>query len=341
MQDIANAAGVGKATVSLALRNDPRLRMETRRRIQEIARKMEYRPNPTVANLMAQLRASQTPKYQAAIACINASRDKNLLKGVSTFREWTTGCATRATQLGYSLDDFWLFDPELTPQRFIKIFQSRGIRGLMLAAIHEHATLPPQFDDLWTHFACVVVGLRPTRPAMHFACNDQFSTATQGVNELLRLGYKRPGLVLSEEVDGLVDHRFSAGFWIGQSSIHKDNHIPKFPFTKNARMPFKAWFERHKPDSIVCIHEEIKEWLAAMRVRVPQDVGLIHLDRTPNLAEWAGMNQHNDMVGGAAIDLVVGQLHRNECGIPEFPKCVMIESTWVEGKTVKRKKLKY
>ena len=139
-------------------------------------------------------------------------------------------------------------------------------------------------------------------------------------------------------MDGLVDHRFSAGFWVGQTRVAKDQHIPQFPFTRNGRRPFETWYERYKPDSIVCIHEDIKDWLAAIKVRVPQDVGLIHLDRTPDLTDWAGMNQHNDMVGAAAIDLVVGQLHRNECGIPEFPKCVMIESSWVSGKTVKRKK---
>ena len=53
MQDIAKAAGVGKATVSLALRNDPRLRPQTCRRIQKIARQMGYRTNATIASLMA------------------------------------------------------------------------------------------------------------------------------------------------------------------------------------------------------------------------------------------------------------------------------------------------
>lgn len=338
MQQIADAAGVGKATVSLALRNDPRLRAETRKRIQEIARKMKYRPNPTVANLMAQLRASQTPKYQAAVACINAARDRNILRTVGTFRQWMKGCEARAAQLGYSLDEFWLYDPEVTPERLAKILHSRAIRGLIIAAIHERTSLPPEFDELWAQFACVVVGIRPIRPALHFASNDQFSTAEQSVEHLIELGYKRPGLALSNEVDELVDHRFSAGYWIGQNLLPKAERIPPFAFTRNGRRSFETWMERCKPDSIVCIHEDIRTWLADMGLRAPKDIGLVHLDLTPGLDGWSGMDQHNDMVGAAALDMLIGQLHRNESGIPDFPKCLMIESSWVRGKTVLAKK---
>ncbi|MCX7869398.1 MAG: LacI family DNA-binding transcriptional regulator, partial [Terrimicrobiaceae bacterium] len=72
MSEIARAAGVGKATVSLALRDDPRLRPETRARIQRVARELGYQRNAVVANLMAQLRASRDPKFQATLALLNA-----------------------------------------------------------------------------------------------------------------------------------------------------------------------------------------------------------------------------------------------------------------------------
>src|SRR5471030_853903 len=97
MQEIAERAGVGKATVSLALRNDPRLRPETRRRIQKLAAKMGYKTNATVANLMAQLRASRTPKYQATLGVLNVSSDSKTLGGLATFRDWMNGSTSRAT----------------------------------------------------------------------------------------------------------------------------------------------------------------------------------------------------------------------------------------------------
>jgi hypothetical protein len=119
LQDIARLAGVGKATVSLALRDDPRLRPETRERIQKIANEIGYRANATVSALMAQLRASHTPRYQATLGLVNASSDRDTLKNFCTFRDCVTGCVQRAWQLGYGLDDFWLREPGIPPRRLV------------------------------------------------------------------------------------------------------------------------------------------------------------------------------------------------------------------------------
>ena len=48
LQDIAKRAGVGKATVSLALRNDPKISAATRERVRAIAEELKYRPDPAL-----------------------------------------------------------------------------------------------------------------------------------------------------------------------------------------------------------------------------------------------------------------------------------------------------
>ena len=50
-RDIADLAGVSQATVSRALRNSPLVRKETRDRIQEIARELNYFVNRNAAGL--------------------------------------------------------------------------------------------------------------------------------------------------------------------------------------------------------------------------------------------------------------------------------------------------
>lgn len=56
MADVARAAGVHQTTVSLALRSHPRIPENTRKRIQQVAEEMGYRPNPLVSALIAQRR---------------------------------------------------------------------------------------------------------------------------------------------------------------------------------------------------------------------------------------------------------------------------------------------
>ncbi len=338
LQDIADAAGAGKATVSLALRNDPRLRPETRERIQAIAATMGYRANATVAALMAQLRASRTSSYQATLGLVNASSERDWLNTYSTFRAWVTGALRRATQLGYGLDNFWLCEPSISPDRLASILASRNIRGLVIAGVVDHRTLPAGLDELCTRLPNVVVGLRTTRPQLHCATNDQYATALDAMEEVLKLGYQRPGLVIEAQVDANVDHRFSAGFGVGQNKLPRAQRLPVCAFDRSNPAAFAAWFKKHRPDVIVCLHEEVKAWLASLKVRVPRDVGLVHLDRTADMEGWAGMDQGNELVGVAAIDILVGQIHRNESGIPASARAVMVESTWVAGGTVRRRR---
>ncbi len=335
MTTVAQAAGVGKATVSLALRNDPRLRPETCRRVQEVAESLGYKPNAVVANLMAQLRASRTPRYQATLALLNAAEDSELFRTVHTFAEWIRGARERAAQLGYGLDDIRLHEPGVPPQRLGSILESRGIRGCVIVGVLDHGELPAAFDGVWTRFACVVVGVRVTRPPLHFCCNDHFATAVQATEELLSRGFRRPGLVIEEAVDGLVDHRFSAGFHTGVRGLPAAARIPVADFVRRDSARFKAWFQAHKPDAILTLHREVKEWLANLGAAVPRDVSLAHLDLEPALEGWAGMNQNNHLAGASALDVLVGQIHRNETGVPPFAKSVMIESSWVDGKSVR------
>jgi len=337
MQDIANAAGVGKATVSLALRDDPRLREETRRRIQKIASDMGYQTNAVVANLMAQLRASKTPKFQATVGLVNVSGDKGIFREVHTFQEWVSGCNKRAEQIGYGIDEFWLHEPGINPARLLKILESRNIRGLILAAVLEHGILPEEYREIWNRFACVVVGIQAVRPAMHFACNDQYSTSFNAVRQVERFGYSKPALVIDAQIDSLLDYRFSAGFWGASHLFPQNRRIPIFNYSDKAQISFAAWFQKHKPDVIITFHERIIEWLSAMNIKVPGEVGLVHLDHQPSLTEWAGMKQNNHLVGMAAVDMLVGQLHRSEFGTPTFTKCTLIESSFIEGKTILRK----
>ena len=58
-REIAKAAGVSPAAVSLALRNHPSIPETTRARIREVAESLGYQPNPRVAELMGHIRRNR------------------------------------------------------------------------------------------------------------------------------------------------------------------------------------------------------------------------------------------------------------------------------------------
>ena len=48
------------------------------------------------------------------------------------------------------------------------------------------------------------------------------------------------------------------------------------------------------------------------------------------------MDQRNDLVGEAAVDMLLSMVLHNEPGVPDTPRATLIGSHWVDGATVKR-----
>ncbi len=338
IRSLAKLAGVSKATVSLALRDSPRIRQSERERIQKLATEAGYEPNALMAQLLAQLRAGKMPAYQNTLGLIYVTRAPAELNPVTTFREWFAACKARAKQLGYGLDEFMLYEPGMNPERLAQILDARNIRGLVVMGPFRQGVIPPQFDLIWRRFAAVVIGMRPVRPALSCAANDQFSTAKQAMSALRDLGYRRPGLCINTEVDDYIESRFQGGYGIAQRELPKKDRLPVFDYRVSDKDRFIRWMKIYRPDSIITLHPKIKEWVGEMGLDIPGEIGLVHLDRVPDLQGWAGMRQNNEGVGYAAVDMLIGQLHRNEIGVPPFQKCTFTNSAWTPGATVRNLK---
>ena len=63
LRDIAQAAGVHYSTVSIALRDHPRISAPVRRKIKAIAQRMGYTPDPALAALNAYRKTKQIGSF--------------------------------------------------------------------------------------------------------------------------------------------------------------------------------------------------------------------------------------------------------------------------------------
>lgn len=337
MLDVAREAGVSKNTVSLALRKDSQIPRQTQERIVGIAERLGYQKNPTVGHLMAQLRAGATRGHRANLAILNANEDPDAFRAHPTIPRYVEGCRRRAVQQGYSLDEFWLGDPQLDGDKLGRILHSRGIRGALVIGLMNHNRLPECFRSLWENFACVVTGVRTEHPALSFACTDHHVLALRATENALRLGYRRPALVLDAHIDQLIEGRFTAGFQIAQRQLPLVRRLRPFyddPIAPRRERAFQTWFDRERPDVILTLYHVVHTWLKKLGVRVPADVGLIQLEWRADHPRWAGMNQHNDIVGEAAVEMLISMVHNGERGVPAAPRATLIGSNWVDGTTV-------
>ncbi len=339
LKDIAAKVGYSKNTVSLALRGDPQIPECTRKLIVKVAKELGYEPNAVTSQLMAQLRSTKTSK-PAAIALINAFSDEAAFTNHPVIPIYVEGARRRAHHLGYTTCEFWLHDPEQSPAQLIKGLKHAGVQGAVIIGLMKQNRLRARHHRLWEEFPCIVTGVRTQDPALSFACVDHHHLAMSAIRNAIRLGYQRPALVLDDMIDELVDHRFSAGFLCGQESLPLADRVPAFYNIDEARTNpklFLRWFDKHQPDVLITLYNVVFDWLQAHQLKVPRDVGVIQLEWRSAEPHIAGMDQHNDITGANALDMLVSLIHSQEKGGPDFPRATLTTGTWVDGKSVKQR----
>jgi len=331
IRDLARMAGVSVATISMALRNHPRVSRKTCRTVQELAAQAGYAPDPEVARLMNHLRINREEKDRQVLALVIRMSDKEM-KSYPTLNRTLAGAQNRAEQLGYRLDDFPL-DPRISDRQLGRILLNRGIRGILLAPQRNpqgRLTLP------WEHFACVTIGFTHAHPDVHHIANDQIHEVHLAMKALQNLGYQRPALVVEKYKDDRLRNHWTAGFLSSQlRHVPQKNHVPPMLEPQNGKRLI-AWFSRWKPDVIIGADLSVPlSHLAQAGYHPPGDFAFAVLDKQPDgpWAHHAGVDQRSANVGKTAVDILTGCLLRNEIGLPSPAQTVFLPGVWVDGET--------
>jgi len=333
LQDVALHAGVHRTTVSLALRDHPRLPAATRERVKAVAARLGYRINPLVSALMQSRRTGGAVKH-VTLAYVTTYPTRYGWRPPHHDRpDFFPGAVERERDFGYKLDHFWLAEPGMTPHRFCDILSARGINGLIVGR------LPPgqrAMELEWARFSCVALGLTLRSPLLHHVTENHFDTAWQGMQRCLERGYRRMGFVFSEANDSpRVGDRWLGAYLAQQQQVAAADRIPPCPLVPADEAAFRKWFRSERPDALLATHARpVLGWLTRLGVKVPGDVGLIDLAGDhPELA-CAGVYYDPAKVGALAVEMLIGLMHRNETGVPDVQHEALLTGEWRDGTTL-------
>lgn len=335
LQTIADRAKVSCTTVSLALRNHPKISATTRERVHALARELGYRTNPLISAHMSYLRALR-PKYTGVRIAFVCNRSlAELHPGMQTpLHQYYHGARERAHELGYELELFNLFDHGMSARRLSQILVARGISGVIIAPLSEGKALSDVSLD-WDSFALAMIEHTFLEPRLHKVCNDEFSTIGRMIQRLLDHGFTRIGIAMQSRADEHANHFWLAGYQTYQALTLPKNRIPHLITTTWMRDKFMKWYRRYRPEAIITIGEEVLTWLKGSGVRVPEDVSCATLYWRQERAYLSGFYQNHELMAATAVDLVVGQLNRNERGIPRSEKTTLVQAVWHDGTTIR------
>ncbi len=343
LKDVAIAAKVSTQTVSLALRNHTSIPQKTRARIQKLATKLGYRPDPNISQLMERVRGKKPSAAGTVIAYLTAHRERFAWKREPTQRDYHDGALRRAADLGYQLEEFWLRSPDMTEERLSRILRNRGIEGAIIAPLQNPGHLFQKFQ--WEHFSVVELGYSLLSPVLHRCCNQQFQSMTLLLLRLREAGYRRMGLAMAPGQDERVNHHWRAAYLTSQSlmglatdsgaPVPDNGAVPMF-FGNNDtwRKPeLLSWLDEYKPDVIVTVGTDVQRWLAELGLRTPGDIALANVDINERMPGVTGINQNALQVGAASVDLLLSQMRTGERGFPTIPRTLMVDGDFVQGET--------
>jgi len=333
LQDVATRAGVHRTTVSLALRDRPRIPAATRERVKAIAVKLGYRINPLVSALMQSRRSGKAVKHIALAYVTNYPTRFGWRPPHHDRPDFFPGAVERARDFGYQLEHFWLAEPGMTPHRFCDILSARGIHGLIVGR------LPPgqqAMELLWSRFSCVALGLTLRSPLLHHVTENHFDAAWQGMQRCRERGYQRVGFVFSEANDSpRVGDRWLGAFLAQQQQFPAADRLPPCRAVPADEKSFREWFTRVRPDALLANHgRPVLAWLARMGRRVPRDVGLIDLAGDHPELHCAGVYYDPAKLGALAVEMLIGLTHRNETGVPDDQHEILLNGEWRDGRTL-------
>jgi DNA-binding LacI/PurR family transcriptional regulator len=321
LADVAQAAGVHVSTVSRVLTGSPQLniRPETRRRIEQAADDLHYRPNATARAL----RLASTGALGMLVPSLRNPVYSQVIRGAFE-RAWERDFVVVLAE------DRGGGDAERAYERMVA--QGR-IDGLLIAGVHPESVLPPEAP-----VPVVYVNRRRLDGGHNVAMREE-DAAALATGHLLELGHRRVAHIAGEQgidtarrrVEGYLDTVARAGLsrWVmhaafderagygAMRSLLEDDEPPTGVFASNLNQAIGA--------------------LAAARDagrRVPDDVSLITYDDDPICDYLAppltGIRMPLHELGTIAVDAILGRIAGDppeDVTVPTPPELVLRRST--------------
>jgi LacI family transcriptional regulator/LacI family repressor for deo operon, udp, cdd, tsx, nupC, and nupG len=179
IKDIAKTAGVSHTTVSRALKGNPAISLETRERIQQLARHMGYVPSAVAQSLLSR-------RTQTIGMVITTIADPFIVQVVE-------GAEQTAQEAGYSV---FLSSSHNNPNREIAVvetFRRRRVDAIIVTSSRVGSLYSSQLDQI--EIPVVLINNQEEGEYLHSVAVDDLQGARLAIEHLLALGHRRIGYI--------------------------------------------------------------------------------------------------------------------------------------------------
>ncbi len=269
LQDIADDLGISKVTVSKVLRNRPDVGEETRERVRQRVRELDYRPNYQARALAG----GRTYSIGLVVPDLVHPFFAEVAKGLGSIaRE-----SERVLLLGSSEDD-----PAIEKLEIDALLQ-RGVDALLIASCQRRFQ-PISAPGRTT--PCVLVDRDFARSKLHYVGSDDLRVGEIATAHLIEIGRKRLAHIGSENISTGRDRLrgFRRAIQLHRLTVPEDRILVRERFEESSD---RAGYEAMKqllvhdcpPDAVFCYNDlsAIGAMAAAADagLRIPKDIAFV------------------------------------------------------------------
>ena len=338
MRDIARRLNVSHATVSMALRDNPRISEKRRAEVRKVAEEIGYVPDPMLSSLVAYRQGKHSKPVVSTLAWVNRWENPEELRSFKEFDSYWRGAASSAENLGYRLEEFRVND-EMKGKRLNDILLARGIQGILVPPHVESGNLMDVGLE-WDKFSVVRFGFSITGFRADMIGSDQMRSSELAIDRMTAAGYRSIGLVTNKGFDRKTDGNFRMGYLRGMELAESAQFIP--PLVLEDGIPtatpdektvaeLQDWLGKYKPDAILTSEMGLAPKLKNLGYRIPEDFALASTSIREGEGITAGIDQNPFEIGAVASQVLVGRINRNAKGEPEYCRRVLVEADWTYG----------
>jgi DNA-binding LacI/PurR family transcriptional regulator len=330
LRDIAAAAKVCVMTVSLALRDNPRISTETRDRIKRLATELGYHPDPELSRLMNHLRASRTARGKIGVALIDFYPTADFAENIYNTKI-RLGAQRRAAELGFSITTMHAADYNHSLPHLLKVIRARGLEGALLLPSVVATELDTTVN--WDGISVVATSKSILAPRFHCVVPNQFGNTMRLLETLEAQGHRRICAVFDERFDERTAHNFTAAVnWKPRDRLTLV--VPQSASASRRAELVAEWLTEKQPDAVFAQSDAVVAAIPRLRsVRPRLNFQVVSLG-AHNSAGFSYLDECADLVGSGAIDLLGGMMYYHETGIPAHPRTTLIDGKLVLSRKV-------
>ena len=330
LAQIADKAGVHKSTVSLALRNSPKINQETIKKVHLAAMQLGYIKDAHLSHLMGYLRTISRNEQFETIGYLT-SEPTNLedLEVRPFFREFHMGAMEGLDDLGYRLETFRLREFEFNYRRLSKVLEARSIQGVIVSPPVKIVSLG---QISWENLTGITLGYRLQSPQLHRVVCDQVAVIRMVLSNLEEMGYTKPFFAYRKGRDSHVGRRWSIAL---NGSIRLFPNITDYhSYGGEADDEFLQQLKQSGCDCVIGLSYNFAVKLVESGLKIPADVGFVLLDRHDGPDHISSVDQRPRSLGRLAARQMAGMLDRNEIGLPAEPYTITLDPLWHPGSSL-------